>query len=80
MKTLPESKGHPQERAIEIAADAPLPDLTEAAVMVASLLADPFDRDARTEARIWLTAWRAAQPARRSTPATKAVATAKGGV
>jgi hypothetical protein len=79
MRTLPESKGHPQERrATEIAAaTAPLADLTEAALMVASLLADPFDRSARMEARTWLTAWMASR-ADRPSYATVTVA-AKGG-
>ena len=36
--------------------------LKDAAVVIASLLADPFDRDARREARTWLTAWMAEQP------------------
>jgi hypothetical protein len=57
------------------------PDLIEAAVadaavVIAALLADPFDRDARTEARTWLTTWMAAQTDRRSTTTTGA---AKGG-
>jgi hypothetical protein len=57
--------------------------LKEAAVMVAALLADPFDRDARMEARTWLTAWLAAQPARSltsTTPGAAAATTAKRGV
>jgi hypothetical protein len=34
--------------------------LTDAAVVVAAILADPFDPAARTEARLWLRAWRMA--------------------
>ena len=48
--------------------------VSDAAIAVAALLADPFDRDARTEARIWLQAWRAAQAARCSTSTTKSAA------
>jgi hypothetical protein len=35
--------------------------LKDAAVVIAALLADPFDRSARMEARTWLTTWMAAQ-------------------
>jgi hypothetical protein len=48
--------------------------MTDAAVAVAALLADPFDRDARTEARLWLKAWQAAQPARPSASTTPGAA------
>jgi hypothetical protein len=48
--------------------------VSEAAVMVASLLADPFDRAGRIEARLWLQAWRTAQAARCSTSTTNSAA------
>jgi len=48
--------------------------VSEAAIMVASLLSDPFDRDARTEARLWLKAWQTTQPARPSTSTTPGAA------
>jgi hypothetical protein len=48
--------------------------VTDAAVTVAALLADPFDRDARTEARLWLRAWQATHPARPSGAVTKGAA------
>jgi hypothetical protein len=50
--------------------------VADAAVVIAGLLADPFDRDARTEARTWLTTWMAAHPDRCSATNTGA---AKGG-
>lgn len=37
--------------------------LKDAAVVIAALLADPFDRDARREARTWLQTWMAGQGA-----------------
>jgi hypothetical protein len=48
--------------------------MADAAVMVASLLADPFDRGARIEARLWLKAWQAAHPGRPSTSTTPGAA------
>jgi hypothetical protein len=48
--------------------------VTDAAVAVAALLADPFDRDARIEARLWLKAWQTTQPARPSASTTPGAA------
>ena len=48
--------------------------VTDAATAVAALLADPFDRDARTEARTWLRAWTATHSARSSTSTTPGAA------
>jgi hypothetical protein len=81
MTNVREPNPHHQVRAVESVAIERRSDLTEAAVadavvVVAALLADPFDRDARTEARTWLTTWMAAHPDRRS----MIVGAAKGGV
>ena len=54
MPKVPPNHESPQFR------DAVAAALTDAAVAVAAMLADPFDPAARTEARLWLRAWRTA--------------------